>query len=145
MLIYKDTTLNFVNTIRENKLTDLIVDSFTNYLGRNPGHSEVVSWQNSLPRVRDLIELASLNDNMIAIEYEVPYNQSRVDCLLFGKGKNEEENVVLIELKQWTNVTALGRRLPERDKRFGVSMIHMYVGGQYPISIPDRIWRTNGG
>lgn len=107
MLIYKDTTLNFVNTIRENKLTDLIVDSFTNYLGRNPGHSEMVSWQNSLPRVRDLIELSSLNDNMIAIEYEVPYNQSRVDCLLFGKGENEEENVVLIELKQWTNVTAL--------------------------------------
>lgn len=43
----------------------------------------------------------------IALEYQVPYNQSRIDCLLFGKDSSEKDNVCLIELKQWTSVTAL--------------------------------------
>jgi len=107
VLIYKDTTSHFIDAVRKNKLTDLMLETFKNRFGYTPGHSEIISWQNSLPRVRDIIELASLDNNMIALEYEVPYNQSRIDCLLFGKGVNQDENVVLIELKQWSNVTAL--------------------------------------
>jgi DUF2075 family protein len=41
---------------------------------------------------------------MIALEYGCPYNQSRIDCLLFGKEINGKENVVLLELKQWVQV-----------------------------------------
>ena len=80
---------------------------FQERLGRLPGYGELNSWQNSLSRVRDLIEVAELTDNMIALEYEVPYNQSRIDCLLFGRGKDKISNIVLIELKQWSSVKAL--------------------------------------
>ncbi|MBK7626689.1 MAG: hypothetical protein IPJ16_05720 [Bacteroidales bacterium] len=48
-----------------------------------------------------------LHDTFVALEYEVPYNQSRLDCLLFSKGKNDISNVVLIELKQWSSVKSL--------------------------------------
>ncbi|MCG9971157.1 DUF2075 domain-containing protein [Gramella sp. YB25] len=84
-----------------------MLQSFILRFNKEPHPSEITSWQNSLPRVRDLIELADLKDNIIAIEYEVPYNQSRVDVLLFGKDKDNNDNVVLIELKQWSSVTAL--------------------------------------
>lgn len=97
----------FVDHVRSNELSDIMIQVFESRWGNKPGASEIASWQNSLTRVRDLIETAELNDNMIALEYEVPYNQNRIDCLLFGRGSDDSENVVLIELKQWTNVTAL--------------------------------------
>ena len=106
MLIYQNSTDSFIEDIRNNRLSDIMQDNFVSSFGRRPSPSEYASWQNSLPRVRDLIELADLKQNMIALEYEVPYNQNRIDCLLYGRGDDDNENVVLIELKQWTNVTA---------------------------------------
>ncbi len=80
--------------------------TFYSFNGRHAGASEYVSWQNSLSRVRDLLEVAELKENYIALEYSVPYNmQSRIDCLLFGKG-NGQQNIFLIELKQWSKVDA---------------------------------------
>jgi len=107
MLIYQNNTKKFVEDVRNNAITDVMSSNFSARWNRNPGHRELVSWQNSLSRVRDLVEVAGLSDNMIALEYEVPYNQSRIDCLLFGCGGNNSENIVLIELKQWSDVKAL--------------------------------------
>lgn len=108
MLIYQGKTQKFVEDVRNNVLADIMSANFVTRWGRKVGSSELASWQNSLSRVRDLIEIAGLDDNMIALEYEVPYSQqSRIDCLLFGCGDNDSKNVVLIELKQWTSVKAL--------------------------------------
>jgi len=106
MLIYQNSSKGFIQDIRENRLTEIMSQSFLLRAGRQVGSSEMNSWQNSLTRVRDLLELAELDDNMIALEYECPYNQSRIDCLLFGKDTAANENVVLVELKQWTSVIA---------------------------------------
>lgn len=106
MLIYKDSTEQFINAVKFNELTGILEAAFKGCFGHAPSKGEAAAWQNSLPRIRDLIELAQLKDNIIAIEYEVPYNQNRIDCLLFGRGVNDKENLVLIELKQWTEVKA---------------------------------------
>lgn len=107
MLIYKARTDQFIEDVKYNKITDLMSENFKLNCGWCPYQSEINSWQNSLVRVRDLIEISGLKDNMIALEYEVPYSRSRIDCLLFGKGEDGCENVVLIELKQWTAVKVL--------------------------------------
>ena len=74
------------------------------YYYRIANPSEVVSWTNSLQYVKNIIELASLKDNMIVVEYELPYSNRRIDCMMFGRGQDDRDNVVLIELKQWTRV-----------------------------------------
>lgn len=107
MLIYKDTFSQFIQDSRDNRLTDIMSESFSFRFGHPPNESEYNSWQNSLSRVSDLIEKAGLIDNIIALEYEVPYNQMRIDCLLFGKDDQANDNIVLIELKQWTKATPL--------------------------------------
>lgn len=107
MIIYQSPVTEFVNNVRENKLTDIMDQNFFSRFGFHPSNNELTSWQNSLPRVRDLVEVAGLSNNMIALEYEVPYSQNRIDCLLFGKDGEQNENIVLIELKQWTSVKPL--------------------------------------
>lgn len=106
MLIYKGPTEEFIEHNRYNRIAEIMDEAFLSVTGRHAGASEYASWQNSLTRVRDLIEIAGLKDNYIALEYSVPYNsQSRIDCLLFGK-TSTTDNVYLIELKQWTKVEA---------------------------------------
>ena len=66
-------------------------DAFLSNFGHKVQSSELLSFQNSLSRVKDLIEIADINDGHIVLEYQVPYNQSRIDCLyvwkrLIGKG-----------------------------------------------------------
>jgi hypothetical protein len=39
----------------------------------------------------------------MVIEYELPYSTRRIDVLLFGRGNKENDAVVLMELKQWSN------------------------------------------
>lgn len=107
MLIYQTPSDRFIDDVRENTISDIMSENYKARLGRNPGIPEFVSWQNSLSRVRDLLELGNIGDTYVALEYEVPYNQSRLDCLLFGKGHDNISNVVLIELKQWSTVKAL--------------------------------------
>src|SRR5439155_24943242 len=107
MLIYKNTTARFIEDVRKNVITDIMRMAFDSRWGRSPGSQELNSWQNSLSHVRDVIELAELNDNYVALEYEVPYNQSRIDCLLFGRAANDEDTIALVELKQWSDVRAL--------------------------------------
>jgi DUF2075 family protein len=107
MLIYQAPSERFIDDVRENVISDIIAGNYKARLGRDPGIPELNSWQNSLSRVRDLLEIGKANSTFIALEYEVPYNQSRLDCLIFGKGEDGTSNIVLIELKQWSSVKAL--------------------------------------
>ncbi len=103
MKLYSGTTAEFSQDILQNRLPDKLKEAYTTHYYRSPSPSEVVSWTNSLQFVKNAIELASLKDNMLVIEYELPYSNRRIDCMLFGSGGGGD-NVVLMELKQWTRV-----------------------------------------
>ncbi|MRG45525.1 DUF2075 domain-containing protein [Chitinophaga sp. SYP-B3965] len=117
MPIYNENADDFIKDVRENKIARILKG---NSEGK-PGQPEVNSWNNSLSKVRDLIELAGLKDCYVALEYTLPYNRTRIDCLLFGKGENGESNVVLLELKQWS-----AARATEDEGNF----VMTYTGGR---------------
>lgn len=134
MLIYQAPSARFIDDVRGNTISDIMQENYRAHLGRNPAQPEFVSWQNSLSRVRDLLELGQINDIYVALEYEVPYNQSRLDCLLFGKGGDDNSNVILIELKQWSAVKAL----PEEG-----NFVETYTGGAERI-VPHPSQQVKG-
>jgi uncharacterized protein len=102
--IYQDTITRFIQDTLNNKIADIIRDRFEEYYGRRANPSEVVSWTNSLQFLKNAVEYASPPDNMVALEFELPYSTQRIDCLLFGRGDDGKDNVVVIELKQWSDV-----------------------------------------
>ncbi|HEX7494323.1 MAG TPA: hypothetical protein VF346_08885, partial [Bacteroidales bacterium] len=107
MIIYSNSSEQFRQDVLYNRISDIMNEAFLSNFGHKVQPSELLSFQNSLSRVKDLIEIAGIIDSHIALEYQVPYNQSRIDCLMFGKDSSGTDNVFLVELKQWTNVTAL--------------------------------------
>ena len=72
-------------------------------LNFKPGYSEIASWRNNAPKIKNLLELAGVQDSYVTFEYLVPYNRKRIDCMIYGRGANNKENVVHLELKQWSN------------------------------------------
>jgi DUF2075 family protein len=121
VLIYQNPSEQFVQDVMLNRIADMMQERFFAYTGHKASVGEYHSWQNSLSRVRDVIEIAGIRKNsFVSLEYQVPYNDSRIDCLIFGKDTGGSSNVVLIELKQWEQVTAT-----ENEGNF----VETFVGG----------------
>ncbi len=129
LTIYDAMIDDFLQDVRTNKITQIMRNNFRDYFGRNVPDSEFNSWQNSMNFVKNLVELSDLKDNKIVLEYEIPYNTGRIDCLLYGKNK-DKSNVVLIELKQWQFVK------PLYDEDY---FVETYTGGAYrKVSHPSK-------
>lgn len=104
MRIYEGTTSDFIQDALNNRIADRIKERFEDYYGRRANPGEVGAWTNSLQFLKNAVEHASPPDNMVALEYELPYTTERIDCLLFGRGDDGNDNVIVIELKQWSDV-----------------------------------------
>ena len=104
MKLYTGSSEQFIQDILENRLADKLREAYETYYYRLAGQQEIVSWTNSLQFVKNVIEYASLKDNMVVVEFELPYSNRRIDCLLFGQGSNKSSNAVIVELKQWSKV-----------------------------------------
>lgn len=95
---FKDVLLNQVaSKMRENQ------NSFSN---SKVTDNEYRSWENSPKAVKNLIELSEIKNTHVTFEYQVPYTQRRIDCMIYGKSTDSKDVVVHIELKQWDKVTA---------------------------------------
>ena len=112
MIIYKSTKREFVEkTLRpqsEGKnIADIVKDEFEKRIGKvNDG--EYHAWQNSLRHIAGIIDTDKINDNAsVCIEYRLPFQNCRIDFIIAGKDEAGAENVVIVELKQWSTVTPL--------------------------------------
>ena len=105
MIIYKNTVENFnrdvFNGLIANKLESL-------FLMLNIGREcqgEYRSWNNSLEVVSSTLQHAGVNpDIKVAVEYQIPLTSKRVDFLISGLDKDNNDTVLTIELKQWDKV-----------------------------------------
>lgn len=91
------------------------------------GSSEYESWKNSVGNAMfHVINNSNLpDDSEIAIEYKLAGSKMRIDFLISGKNRNNRNSVVIVELKQWSEIelglmrhhvkTFMGRAKVERQ------------------------------
>ena len=103
MILYEETIEHFNEDVMQNRIADRAAEKYNAYYKRNPGDSEYRSWAISLAILNNSFTYAGLKDNHIVVEYELPYASQRIDVLLFGCDVGGRENIVLMELKQWSN------------------------------------------
>ncbi len=74
-------------------------------LYRFSSDSEKNSWINSLEYMSNVLKRTiSSQDCSVVIEYNLPMTDKRIDFMLLGYDKEENKNVILFELKQWSNI-----------------------------------------
>jgi hypothetical protein len=122
--LYRGTTEQFIGDAIRNRLATQVADRFFDEFRYRPGPSEVMSWQNSLRAMSDVLSLADLRDQGILVELQLPLTSRRLDCMITGTNAITGNSAVIVELKQWTSVgrseitdcvtVALGGRMLDR-------------------------------
>lgn len=102
MLIYKNTKGGFIADVRDNMIAYKIEDAFRAHNINHNNSAEFRSWANSLQYMRNVLDDPDISDACdLAIEYQIPLTSKRVDFLIAGVDDKDNNNVVVVELKQW--------------------------------------------
>lgn len=107
MIVYTSTKNGFLNDASsgiEDKVRACVREKLN--IDIKPGSSEYEAWRNSLGNA--MYHVMNTNkipdDSAVAIEFSIPRTKNRIDFIITGQDENDQEKVVIIELKQWTNI-----------------------------------------
>jgi len=104
MIIYSDSKKAFIKDVFNNRIAERIQDKYLEKLGR-VSHSEFLSWANSMMFMSNILLQSEISDDaQVAIEYQVPNTSKRVDFIIAGLDSEKKETVIIVELKQWSQV-----------------------------------------
>lgn len=107
MIIYEATKKKFMDHVTEDSIAVKIYESMVEKMGRTSA-SEINSWNNSMNYMYKVLNTCEIPDDItIAIEYKVPANGRRIDFILTGLDENNQNSVVIIELKQWQHISVV--------------------------------------
>ncbi|MFG6113691.1 DNA/RNA helicase domain-containing protein [Halobacillus sp. MO56] len=119
MIIYEATKTEFISDITNELLVERLYNSYQEKIGRT-SKSEILSWENSLQRMSNVMQDRDIpKDSSVAIEFNIPNTSKRVDFLVAGNS-GSQDHVVIVELKQWSEV----EKVEGKD-----ALIDTYLGG----------------
>jgi DUF2075 family protein len=101
MRLYSGTSIQFIQDSVRNQIANKLQNAFFEQFHYKPSPAEVRSWNHSLLSLSSVLNEAQLFDHGILLEYQLPLNSKRLDCLVTGRDLDGRDNAVIIELKQW--------------------------------------------
>ena len=102
MIVYQSDKSGFIHDVLSSEIETIINNAFYTHLGRHTSHSEIASWKNSMRYMKDVVEDNDISDATgVSIEFQVPLTSKRIDFILTGLNDKYQEQVIIIELKQW--------------------------------------------
>ena len=103
MIVYSANKRLFVQDVKSNVIATKILDLIREK-GLNAGQErEFAAWHNSMKFMRDIVDDSEIDDGVqIAIEYNIPQTSKRVDFIIIGADATDKDNIVIVELKQWS-------------------------------------------
>ncbi len=147
MIVYSATKEKFNNDVKTNQISGIILDSLRSKHISGGQDAEFNSWQNSLHFMKDVIDDPGIpNDVSVAIEYQIPRTSKRVDFMIAGADDANRNNVVVVELKQWTRVEKVDDIMMHSVKTFSPDYCVMYLGGfanRHQIDLIKKIHHYN--
>lgn len=107
MIIYNKSLKDFRTDVTFNMMQSILLKTLREKGLSGGSVSEINSWNNSLHFMKDVLDDSYFdNECQVAIEYNIPQTSKRVDFMIMGNN-NEEDHVVIIELKQWARVNKI--------------------------------------
>src|SRR5215467_4924485 len=106
MRLYSGMSEDFIRDTTRNRIADRLKEAFFAYYRYYPSPAEINSWRNSLRAMTDVLGIASLHDNGILLEYQLPLSSKRIDCIVCGRNEDQVDHAVIVELKQWDRCEA---------------------------------------
>ncbi len=88
-------------------IDDIVAAQVKKHLGISVGPSETQSWRNSLGNAmfHVMTDASIPGDSTVAVEYRLNGRKFRIDLLIACKDSAGKESMVIIELKQWEDIS----------------------------------------
>lgn len=110
MLIYCESKGKFCSDAASGRIADTISGLFSEHGLEHESKSEYNSWKNSLSYMCRILNDKRFSDELqIAVEYQLPQTSKRADLIIAGDDENGRHNVIIVELKQWSQASVLQR------------------------------------
>lgn len=103
-VLYNEPQKQFINDVERNLVSQKMRHT-AELAGIHSAENEIASWENNAPHIARLLTQCGAKDSYVTFEFLVPFSRKRIDCMIYGKGEDNSENVIHIELKQWSNKT----------------------------------------
>ncbi len=113
-VLYKETQTQFARDVERNIVYQKMLHC-AEACGIHSSENEIASWTNNTPHISTILHDAGVSDSYVTFEFLVPFSRKRIDCVIYGKGTDDSQNVIHIELKQWSNN---GVKLADSDGNF---------------------------
>ncbi|SDH04091.1 DUF2075 domain-containing protein [Desulfosporosinus hippei] len=121
MIIYQNSAIGFRNAVDNNQIVPDIETQYISKFGRRVGQGEKRAWNNSLKFMETVIRKSAVPDDCgVLIEYNIPATSKRIDFIISGQDESNNNNFVIIELKQWDKAEATEKE----------DIVTAYVGGR---------------
>jgi hypothetical protein len=103
VIVYQATKGEFLDDSFKRDIEAVITESFARRTGGTVSRNEVRAWKESLQQMAKVLNDEEIpHDSGVAIEYKIPQTSKRVDFILTGMGADQNPNVIIVELKQWS-------------------------------------------
>ncbi|HFL3113423.1 TPA: ATP-binding protein, partial [Clostridioides difficile] len=111
MLIYEGTKYDFKMDMDLDKIPHLLEEKLYERMHIHTSKKEVTSWKNSLQYMYKVLNDPTIPDTCgVAIEYNIPKTNKRVDFIMSGYNHDGKASAIIIELKQWERVETVFNR-----------------------------------
>lgn len=102
MLVYRSSKKSFNQDVETGRIAEIVKKKLAEKGIKDENEAEFRSWNNSLLFMRMAMENPSIpGEAEVAIEYQIPLTSKRVDFMIAGMDEKGQDNVVIVELKQW--------------------------------------------
>ena len=102
MIIYQSNKERFIKDLISNEIHEIIEATYKLKTGHRVAKNELRSWQESMRFMGAVMDDTEIpNDAGVSIEYSIPQTSKRIDFILTGQDQANNDQVVIIELKQW--------------------------------------------
>ncbi|WCT11016.1 DUF2075 domain-containing protein [Mucilaginibacter jinjuensis] len=110
MIVYQNSKKQFLDDVFSNDIENIIHDFYRKKLQKRSQKNEIRSWRESMHYMDRILRDDAIPDNCgVSIEYQIPQTGKRIDFILSGQNADGEDQVILVELKQWSEAKLTGQ------------------------------------
>ncbi|MCD6679414.1 MAG: DUF2075 domain-containing protein [Burkholderiaceae bacterium] len=103
MIIYQADKSQFLHHALRDDIEEIVSRQFLDRMGHRAGPSEIQAWKHSLLEMAKVLQDEEIpSDAGVAIEYQLPQSSRRIDFVITGEDAAARTQVVIVELKQWS-------------------------------------------
>lgn len=103
MIVYQGTKSGFLDDHDNRNIEDVIATRFLQRTGKYAPHAEMRAWKASLGEMAKVLRDCDIPDDIgVGVEFGIPQTAKRIDFILSGVSDDGKRNLIIVELKQWS-------------------------------------------